>query len=78
MKLLRTLLLLVMLGTALGVPPARAQWAVFDSANYAQNVLEAARALRQIDNQIQELQNESLMLRRWAGTSPRSIPRSLA
>ncbi|MDE2014733.1 MAG: P-type conjugative transfer protein TrbJ [Alphaproteobacteria bacterium] len=62
MKLLRTLLLLVMLGTALGVPPARAQWAVFDSANYAQNVLEAARALRQIDNQIQELQNESLML----------------
>lgn len=62
MKHLRALFLLSMLGTVLGGPPAMAQWAVFDSANYAQNVLEAARALRQIDNQIQELQNESVML----------------
>ncbi|MDE3115978.1 MAG: P-type conjugative transfer protein TrbJ [Pseudomonadota bacterium] len=62
MKHLRSVFLLLMLGTVLGSPPAMAQWAVFDSANYAQNVLEAARALRQIDNQIQELQNESVML----------------
>ncbi|HEV2561728.1 MAG TPA: P-type conjugative transfer protein TrbJ [Rhizomicrobium sp.] len=44
------------------VMPARAQWAVFDAANYAQNLLEAARALQQINNQIQQLQNEATML----------------
>jgi len=62
MRHLRSVFLLAMLGTVLGGPPALAQWAVFDSANYAQNVLEAARALRQIDNQIQDLQNQALML----------------
>ncbi|HEU0277738.1 MAG TPA: P-type conjugative transfer protein TrbJ [Rhodanobacteraceae bacterium] len=39
-----------------------AQWAVFDAANYAQNLLTAARELQQIDNQIQQLQNEATML----------------
>ena len=46
--------------------PATAQWAVFDGANYAQNVLEAARALQQINNQIQSLQNEATMLTNMA------------
>ena len=45
------------------VVPAQAQWAVFDAANYAQNLLEAARALQQINNQIQQLQNEATMMR---------------
>jgi P-type conjugative transfer protein TrbJ len=36
---------------------------VFDVTNYAQNVLQAARALEQINNQIQSLQNEAAMLR---------------
>jgi P-type conjugative transfer protein TrbJ len=35
---------------------------VFDAQNYVQNVLEAARALQQINNQIQSLQNEANML----------------
>ena len=39
-----------------------AQWAVFDIANYSQNLLTAARELQQIDNQIQQLQNEATML----------------
>lgn len=39
-----------------------AQWAVFDAANFSQNLLTAARELQQIDNQIQQLQNEATML----------------
>jgi P-type conjugative transfer protein TrbJ len=39
-----------------------AQWAVFDVANYSQNLLTAARELQQIDNQIQQLRNEATML----------------
>ncbi len=35
---------------------------VFDSANYAQNLLTAARTLQQINQQIQQLQNEAAML----------------
>ncbi|MDP3404806.1 MAG: P-type conjugative transfer protein TrbJ [Brevundimonas sp.] len=42
--------------------PAVAQVAVYDPTNYAQNVLQAARALQQVNNQIQSLQNEATML----------------
>jgi type IV secretion system protein TrbJ len=42
--------------------PARAQVIVYDPSNYAQNVLQAARALQQINNQITSLQNQSQML----------------
>jgi type IV secretion system protein TrbJ len=41
---------------------ARAQMIVYDPSNYAQNVLQAARALQQINNQITSLQNQSQML----------------
>ena len=44
------------------VTPASAQWIVYDPTNYAQNVLQAARALEQINNQIASLQNEAQML----------------
>jgi P-type conjugative transfer protein TrbJ len=44
------------------VAPAAAQWIVYDPTNYAQNVLQAARALEQINNQITSLQNEAQML----------------
>nr|WP_160120854.1 P-type conjugative transfer protein TrbJ [Rhodovarius lipocyclicus] len=44
------------------VSPAAAQWVVYDPTNYVQNVLSAARALEQINNQIQSLQNEAQML----------------
>src|SRR5260370_3542736 len=48
---------------SLGVTvPARAQSIVFDPNNYAQNVLTAARALQQINNQITSLQNQTQML----------------
>lgn len=49
-------------GVLMAATPALAQWAVFDAHNYAQNVLEAARALQQINNQIRQLQNQALML----------------
>jgi P-type conjugative transfer protein TrbJ len=42
--------------------PAAAQWAVFDANNFAQNLLIAARELKQIDNEITSLQNQSQML----------------
>src|SRR5260221_5793618 len=45
-----------------GPKPASAQLVVFDSNNYAQNVLTAARALQQINNQIVSLQNQAQML----------------
>ncbi len=42
--------------------PAAAQISVFDPANYRQNLLSAARALQQVDNQIRSLQNQAAML----------------
>ena len=42
--------------------PARAQMIVYDPSNYGQNVLQAARALQQINNQITSLQNQTQML----------------
>ena len=44
------------------IQPASAQWIVYDPTNYVQNVLSAARALEQINNQITSLQNEATML----------------
>src|SRR3546814_13414833 len=41
---------------------ARAQVAVFDPANFQQNLLTAARTLEQINNQVRSLQNETQML----------------
>jgi P-type conjugative transfer protein TrbJ len=61
-KKLATLLLATTLALSGMAAPATAQWAVFDASNYAQNVLKAARALQQINNQIQSLQNEANML----------------
>ena len=42
--------------------PAVAQYVVYDPSNYAQNLLQAARALQQIQNQITSLQNQAQML----------------
>ena len=39
--------------------PASAALPVFDPVNYAQNVLQASRALQQINNQITSLQNQA-------------------
>jgi P-type conjugative transfer protein TrbJ len=47
---------------ALVAVPTRAQMLVYDPSNYAQNVLQAARALQQVNNQIISLQNQAQML----------------
>lgn len=49
-------------GLLMGAPVSHAAWPVFDASNYAQNVLQAARALEQIGNQVRSLQNEAQML----------------
>lgn len=70
MKPLRARLLSAVVSTTLALPFALAlapsavvaQVAVYDPSNYAQNVIQAARALEQVNNQIQSLQNEATML----------------
>lgn len=54
--------LLAALALAAAPPSALAQLEVFDPGNYAQNLLQAARALDQIQNQVRSLQNEAQML----------------
>ncbi|MDN5842439.1 MAG: P-type conjugative transfer protein TrbJ [Alcaligenaceae bacterium] len=46
----------------LAAPPAWAWKTVFDPSNYTQNTLTAVRTLQQINNQINQLQNETQML----------------
>jgi P-type conjugative transfer protein TrbJ len=41
---------------------AQAQMAVFDPANFQQNLLTAARTLEQVNQQVRQLQNEAQML----------------
>jgi P-type conjugative transfer protein TrbJ len=56
--------LVALLATTLSLiasTPARAQ-IVFDPTNYGQNLLQAARALEQVNNQLQSLTNEARML----------------
>ncbi|WP_426536646.1 P-type conjugative transfer protein TrbJ [Bradyrhizobium sp. McL0615] len=48
--------------TANGSLRVRAQVVVFDPSNYSQNILTAARALDQINNQVRSLENEAQML----------------
>jgi P-type conjugative transfer protein TrbJ len=52
----------ICVAAALFTAPVRAQMIVYDPSNYAQNVLQAARALQQISNQITSLQNQTQML----------------
>lgn len=61
MKKFVTALLLGCAAAAVPAAPVRAI-PVFDSANYAQNLLTAARTLQQINQQMQSLQNEAQML----------------
>jgi type IV secretion system protein TrbJ len=64
MNRLRHLATASMIALAVFVAPRQpaAQLVVFDPNNYAQNVLTAARALQQINNQIVSLQNQTQML----------------
>src|SRR3569833_3208019 len=66
MKCIRSILLGCVFTASLLVPAAQAQWTVFDPQNYAQNLLEASRALQQLNNQIQAQQNQAVMLQNMA------------
>lgn len=61
-KRIRAALLVTTVASLLSFSPALPQVVVFDPNNYAQNILQAARALQQINNQITSLQNQALML----------------
>ena len=53
-------------GTFALAPAPAAAIPVFDATNYTQNILQAARALEQINKQVQSLQNEAAMLHNMA------------
>jgi P-type conjugative transfer protein TrbJ len=55
-------LLLTVTALAFAAGPAAGQQVVYDPSNYAQNVLQAARALQQINNQVQQLENQTQSL----------------
>jgi P-type conjugative transfer protein TrbJ len=59
----RSLLAPITVAFAVGsIGSADAQAVVFDPSNYSQNILTAARALTQINNQIRSLENQALLL----------------
>lgn len=51
---------------ALAPQPASAQLAVYDPANHAQNILQAVRALQELENQLRQLSHEIQMLENMA------------
>src|SRR3546814_785390 len=67
-KTLVALAVATSLGAGMAVVPAgpAAAFTVFDPSNFAQNILQAARALEQINNQVQSLQNQATMLQNMA------------
>ncbi|HET7577100.1 MAG TPA: P-type conjugative transfer protein TrbJ [Sphingomicrobium sp.] len=56
---------------AMPAPAAASGLPVFDVTNYAQNLLQAARALDQVNNQLTSLQNEASMLQNMAANLKR-------
>jgi P-type conjugative transfer protein TrbJ len=72
-----------MIGTAfvslaLTSAPSRGQMLVYDPSNYAQNVLQAARALQQINNQTQMLLNQARNLTSLPYSALQAIEQSMA
>jgi P-type conjugative transfer protein TrbJ len=67
-KTLTALAIATSVGAGMAVVPAgsAAAFTVYDPSNFAQNVLQAARALEQINNQIRALQNQATMLENMA------------
>jgi type IV secretion system protein TrbJ len=58
----RIRLLATVTASAFAAGPAAGQMPVYDPQNFAQNVLQAARALQQINNQIQQINNQTQSL----------------
>ncbi len=72
--------LAVLPAAALLAPTASAQVAVYDPANHAQNILQAVRALQELEGQIQQLAHEIEMLENMARnleTLPVSVAESI-
>ena len=65
-RLLAAVLVATAPAALLVAPAAASAIPVFDPANYAQNVLQAARTLEQINNQVRQLQNEATMIQNQA------------
>ena len=63
--------------TALLAPPAEAQVTVYDPANHAQNILQAVRALQELEGQLQQLAHEIEMLENMA-RNLETLPGSVA
>ncbi|WP_300381839.1 P-type conjugative transfer protein TrbJ [Henriciella sp.] len=63
--------------SVLPMPPAAAQWTVYDPANHIQNIYQAVRAPQQINNQLQQLTNEIEMLENMA-RDLENLPDSIA
>lgn len=66
MKQLASLFLCALPLSGLIAEPARAQMTVYDPANHAQNVLQAARTLQELDNQLRQLAHELDMIEKMA------------
>lgn len=47
-------------------PPATAQLAVYDPANHIENILQAIRALEELDNQVEQMSHEIEMIERMS------------
>jgi len=63
MTRIRSVAAIAAIATSLfAVAPCAAQIAVFDPSNYSQNLMTAANTLKQIDNQLTALQNQTQML----------------
>ncbi|MFN4024177.1 MAG: P-type conjugative transfer protein TrbJ [Hyphomonas sp.] len=75
--LLTTLPLAALPVTGLVAPPAAAQVTVYDPANHVQNVLQAARALQELEGQLQQLAHEVEMLENMA-RNLESLPGSVS
>jgi P-type conjugative transfer protein TrbJ len=58
----RIRLLVTVAASAFAAGPVAGQMPVYDPQNFAQNVLQAARALQQINNQIQQINNQTQSL----------------
>ena len=78
--LVTTMPLAVLPAATLLAPPAAAQVAVYDPANHAQNILQAVRALQELEGQVQQLAHEIEMLENMARnleTLPVSVAESI-
>lgn len=78
--LVTTMPLAVLPAAAMLASPAYAQVAVYDPANHAQNILQAVRALQELEGQVRQLAHEIEMLENMARnleTLPVSVAESI-